>query len=151
MENTVCHKSYNLLKYIIHTEKGEHKICHSKICHLGVLFLDYDYISAIRRNTTYFAPLWNQEVNLPCEGIFLSTKRVEDILITRERIQDWSRLWKICYFITLYPSSEPLLFCQVFTNNCFFVQKTWKLSVLVMSSNLISLRFTHVWKYVFFC
>lgn len=60
----------------------------------------------------YFAPLWNQEVNLPCEGIFLSTKRVEDILITRERIQDQAGCGKFVISLLWYPKPEPLCFVK---------------------------------------
>lgn len=112
MENTVCHV-LQFTKYIIHTEKGEQNMPLQKYAtwayYLG-LWLHKCWCK--KEYLLYFAPLWNQEVNLPCEGIFLSTKRVEGTPITGERIQDWAGCAKFVISSLWYPKPEPLCFVR---------------------------------------
>lgn len=100
-------------EYIIHTEKGGQNMPLQNYATWAYYFgLRLHKCWRKKEYLLYFAPIWKQEVNLPYEGIFLSTKSVEDILITRERIQDQTGCAKFVISLLLFPKPEPLYFVK---------------------------------------
>lgn len=116
---------------------------------LGRIILDYDYISVEVRRNTYStllplksrskSSLWRY-FSLYQEGGRHSYHQEREFKTKQvvEKFMAISLLW--------YPKPEPLCFVKSPLTIVSLSKRRGKLSVLVMSSNLISLRFTLTYK-----
>lgn len=87
------------------------------------------------------------EISLPCKDILLMPAGAKVSLSPEMgNARQGSCINKLRYFfINLQPKANPPLFCQIFTNSCFFVQKIYK-QLALFSSGIPYLWGLHMYK-----